>query len=74
MREWWYGATILGLVTRWKLSGQIHAPAALPPEKHHPVAIEYKNKPVWALCRRENSATAAKQTQAVQPVAHRYTD
>jgi hypothetical protein len=58
--------------------GQIHAPAALSPEKEPPVPIGYEagwaSEPVWTLWRRETSCTAGNRTWAVQPVARRYTD
>jgi hypothetical protein len=41
------------------VSGQLHAPAALPPEKEPPVPIGYEAgwapEPVWTTWRRENS-------------------
>jgi hypothetical protein len=33
MREWRHSFIILDLGTRWEVSGQLHAPATLPPGK-----------------------------------------
>jgi hypothetical protein len=42
-----------------EMNGQLHAPAALPAEKQHPLPIEYEagwaSEPVWTLCRRVKS-------------------
>jgi hypothetical protein len=55
-------------------SSQLHAPAALPPEKELPVPIGYEAawvpEPVWNLwCREKCLAPAGKLTPAVQPIA-----
>jgi hypothetical protein len=39
MGEWRDNSTIFRPSTRWKLSSQLHAPAALPPEKQSPLPI-----------------------------------
>jgi hypothetical protein len=56
-----------------EVSGQLHAPAALPPGKWHPVHISHEAgwapEPVCTLLRREKSYPAVNRTRAVQPVA-----
>jgi hypothetical protein len=58
------------------VSGQLHAPAALPPGKVHPPPIGqeagWAPEPVWTLWRREKSYTCQEWNPAFQPVAHRY--
>jgi hypothetical protein len=57
MGEWRYSSTILDLSTRWELSRQLHAPAALPPGKEtlvlvwrlKPKLAERKNLR-WQMC------------------------
>ena len=61
---------------RWRVGGQHHAPAALPPGKD-PVPIaqeaEWATGPVWTVA--ENLASPpAFDPRTVQPVASRYTD
>jgi hypothetical protein len=62
-----------------EVSGQLHAPAALPPGTEPPILIGYEAR--WArgsvrtLWRREKSpALAGNRTPTFQPVARRYTD
>jgi hypothetical protein len=64
-----------------EVSGQLHAPAALPPVKELPVLIgqETGRTPelVWTTWRRENSwlyRDSKSDPSVVQPVASRYTD
>jgi hypothetical protein len=61
-----------------EVSGQLHAPAALPPGKGPPVPIREGDRrapeSVWTLWRKDKSCTAGNRIQAVQPVARRYTD
>jgi hypothetical protein len=63
------------------VSGQFHAPAALPPGKEPPVAIGWEVRrtpvPVWATWRNENSCPhldSISDPLAVQPVTSRYAD
>jgi hypothetical protein len=63
------------------VSGQLHAPVALPPGKESPVPIGYEAgwapEPVCTTWRRENSLTyrgSNSDPSVVQPVASRYTD
>jgi hypothetical protein len=63
------------------MSGQLHAPAALPPGKEPPVPIEqevgWTSEPVWTIWIRENSwphRDSNSDFSVVQPVASRYTD
>jgi hypothetical protein len=42
MKTWWerkYTSTVLALGTKMEVCGQLHAPAAFPPEKSPPVPI-----------------------------------
>jgi hypothetical protein len=60
------------------MSGQLHAPAALPPGKEHLVPIGYgagwAPEPVWTLWWREKfPAPGGTRTPIIQPVAQRYT-
>jgi hypothetical protein len=64
-----------------KVSGQLHAPAALPPRKEPPVPIGeevgWTSEPVWMIWRRENSwnyRDSNSDPLVVQSVASRYTD
>jgi hypothetical protein len=64
-----------------EVSGQLHAPAALPPRKEPPVPIGeevgWTSEPVWKSWRRENSwphRDSNSDFSVVQPVASRYTD
>jgi hypothetical protein len=60
-----------------EVSGQLHAPAALPLGKE-PLVLNvleagWAPEPAWKLLRREKSfAPARKRTRAFQPVAHLY--
>jgi hypothetical protein len=63
------------------MSGQLHAPAVLPPGKEPPVPIGWEfglaPEPVWTTWRRENSLPYRDSNldpSVVQPVASRYTD
>jgi hypothetical protein len=63
------------------VSGQLRAPAALPPGEETPVPIEEEAgctpDPVWTTWRRENSwpyRDLNSDPSVVQPVASRYTD
>jgi hypothetical protein len=56
------------------MSGQLHAPAALPPVKEPQIPIGQETgwdpEPVWMLWSKERTlATAGNRTPAVQPVA-----
>jgi hypothetical protein len=59
-------------------SGQLHAPAALPPGKAPPIPTGYEAwwapESVWMLWRRDKSCTARNRTQVVQLIVHRCTD
>jgi hypothetical protein len=60
-----------------EVSGQVHTPAALPPEERIPEDDEKAPEPVWTLQRgRLSPAPAENQTHssAVHHAAHRYTD
>jgi hypothetical protein len=64
-----------------QVSGQLHAPAASPPEKEPPVPIVWEAgwapEPVWTTWRRENSQPyrdSNSDLSPVQPVASRYTN
>jgi hypothetical protein len=62
-----------------EVSGQLHAPAALPPGKEPLVPIRYEAgwapEPFWTRWFKEKfSAPAGNRTPIVQPVAQRYTD
>jgi hypothetical protein len=60
-----------------ELSGQLHAPVALPPGKQPPVRTESEvgSEPVWTLWSGQKSLSASgNRTPAVQPLARRYTD
>jgi hypothetical protein len=54
MGEWRHGSVILYLGTRWKVSGQLHVPPALPSV---PIRQEagWATEPVWKLQKREKS-------------------
>jgi hypothetical protein len=58
-----------------EVSGQLQAPAALPPGKEPPVPIAGRApEQVWALWSTEKSlAPSGNRTPAIQLVAHRYT-
>jgi hypothetical protein len=59
-------------------SGQLQAPAALPPDKLPPLPIGYDDgwapELVWTLWRKDKISHARNQTRAVQPVARHYID
>jgi hypothetical protein len=62
-----------------EVSGQLHAPAALPPGKKPLVPIGqeagWAPEPFWTRWFREKfQAPAGNRTPIVQPVAQRYTD
>jgi hypothetical protein len=62
-----------------EVSGQLHAPAALPLEKEPPVLIGYEvgwaPEPAWRLWNREKSlALAGNRIPAVHHAASRYND
>jgi hypothetical protein len=64
-----------------EVSGQLHAPVALPPRKEPLVPIEYEvgwsPEPVWTIWRRENSLRYRDSTSdpsVIKPIASPYTD
>jgi hypothetical protein len=64
-----------------ELSGQLHAPAALPPEEEQSVLIgeevKWTPEPVWTTWRREICwpyQDSKSDPSVAQPVASRYTD
>jgi hypothetical protein len=64
-----------------EVSGQLHALAALPPEKEPQVPIGqedgWNSEPVWTIWRSENSwphRDSNSDSSVVQPVTSRYTD
>jgi hypothetical protein len=64
-----------------EVSGQLHAPAALPPGKESPVPIGFEEgqapEPVWMMWRGEKSCPYRESNSnplAIQPVASRHTD
>jgi len=54
-------STALNLGTRRNLSGQLYAPAALPPLNRK---LEWAAKPVWMLLRKEKQASLIKNTSS----------
>jgi hypothetical protein len=79
MGEWMYGSMFSWPQRCFEVSGQLHAPAALPPEKEPPVPIRYEvgwvPEPVWTMWRRKNSwlyRDSNSDPSVVQPVASRY--
>jgi hypothetical protein len=81
MGEWMYRSAFSWPRHKLELSGQLHAPAALPPGKEPPVPIgeegRWTPEPVWTTWRRENSwpyGDSNSDPSVVQPVASRYTD
>jgi hypothetical protein len=81
MGEWMYRSTFSWPRHYQEVSGQLHAPAALPPGKEPPLSIGQKAgwapEPVWTTWRRENSwpyRDSNSDHSEVQPVASRYTD
>jgi hypothetical protein len=81
MGEWMY-RFIFSWPRHWlEVSGQLHAPAALPPGKEPRVPTGYEvgwtPEPGWKTWRRENSwpyRVPNSDPSVVQPVASRYTD
>jgi hypothetical protein len=74
MGEWRYSSTILDLGTRWGVSGQLHAPAVLPPAKLSSVPFDMRLGGPQSRCgcygEEENLASAWNRTPTVEPVAH----
>jgi hypothetical protein len=62
-----------------EVSGQLHAPAALPPPPRKELTVSiwqeagWTLESIWTLWRREKSCTAENRTLALHPVARRYT-
>jgi hypothetical protein len=79
--EWMYRSTFSWPRQYLVVSGQIHAPAALTPEKEPPVTIGQEvgwiTEPVWTIWTIENSwphRDSNSDFSVAQPVASRYTD
>jgi hypothetical protein len=81
MGEWMYRSTFSWPRHKLEVSGQLHAPAALPPGKQPPVSIGYEAEwapePVWTTWRKEISLPyrdSNSDPSVVQLEVSRYTD
>jgi hypothetical protein len=72
--EWMYRSTYSWSRHLLEMSGQLHAPAALPPEKEPPYALDRRLGGPQNRCGRhgedKNPARVGNQISAAQPVAH----